>query len=97
MGNHLIDPTSPEFNGKPFTRTWLYGTYDGQVTFYEPMITHDSLLRTQSECSPFKLPAQYAASGYYPRQYCTQHDTAAGVYKVYVTDFVYRTAPVGTK
>ena len=24
MGNHLIDPTSAEFNGKKFTRTWIY-------------------------------------------------------------------------
>ncbi|MGH9259964.1 MAG: hypothetical protein ACRD08_08725, partial [Acidimicrobiales bacterium] len=43
MGNHLIDPTSAEFNGKPFTRTWIYGSYDGRVTFYEEMVTLEYL------------------------------------------------------
>ena len=38
MGNHLIDPTSAEFHGKKFTRTWIYGAYDGHVTFVEEML-----------------------------------------------------------
>ncbi|WP_431215365.1 hypothetical protein ACQ86N_12090 [Puia sp. P3] len=39
MGTHWVDVTTPELNGQPFTQTFLYGTYDGKVTFYEPMIT----------------------------------------------------------
>jgi len=31
MGNHLLDLTGPEFNKQPFTRTWIYGAYDGKV------------------------------------------------------------------
>jgi len=93
MGNHLVDPTSPEFNGKGFTRTWLYGAYDGRITFYEPMITLDSLLQTPNLCTDIKLPQQYATSGYYPTKYCTALDTAKDVHKVYITGFVYRTAP----
>ena len=31
MGNHLIDPTAPEFNGEPFTHTWIYGVSRGDL------------------------------------------------------------------
>lgn len=39
MGTHWIDLLSPEFNGQPFTHTFIYGSYDGKVTFLEPMVT----------------------------------------------------------
>jgi len=41
MGNHLVDPTNAEFNGKKFTRAWIYGVYDGRVTFFEEMSTRE--------------------------------------------------------
>src|SRR5581483_238936 len=59
MGNHLVDPTAPEFHGKPFTRTFIYGSYDGQITFFEPMITNESLMRESRECTSVKLPQRY--------------------------------------
>jgi hypothetical protein len=90
MGNHLIDPTSPEFNGQPFTRTWLYGVYDGEITFYEPMITRESLVSQPNQCVTLKLPQQYAQSGYYPTRSCTQFDRKERVYRVSLQDFVYR-------
>ncbi len=39
MGAHWVDLLSPEFNGQIFTQTFIYGSYNGEVTFYEPMIT----------------------------------------------------------
>jgi hypothetical protein len=39
MGGHLVDLKAPEFNGVPFTHTWIYGVYEGRVTFYEEMVT----------------------------------------------------------
>jgi hypothetical protein len=93
MGNHLIDPTSPEFNGQIFTRTWLYGVYDGEITFYEPMITRASLVAEPNQCTALKLPLDYARSGYYPTKYCTAFDEDKKIYRVYITDFVHRTAP----
>ena len=42
MGNHLIDfeVARAGRRGSPeFTHTFIFGAYDGQVTFYEPMIT----------------------------------------------------------
>lgn len=90
MGNHLIDVTAPEFNGQPFSRTWIYGAYDGNVTFYEPMLTRQSIVTEPNQCSALKLPQAYAESGYYPTKYCTQLDTRKNVYRVFLTGFVYR-------
>jgi hypothetical protein len=44
MGNHLVDLTGPEVNKQPFTRTWIFGVYNGKVTFYEEMVTRAFLL-----------------------------------------------------
>ena len=60
MGNHLIDLTSPEFQGEPFTRTWIYGIYDGRVTYYEEMVTLAFLLGAPSECFDIKSPPAVA-------------------------------------
>ena len=51
MGNHLIDLTAPEFNGKPFTRTWIYGVYEGRIIFYEEMLTLAYLTSRPDVCS----------------------------------------------
>jgi hypothetical protein len=93
MGNHLIHPASPEYHGEPFTRTFLYGAYDGRITFYEPMITVDSIVNDQNRCTTLKLPQAYAETGYYPTKYCTQFDSEKDLYRVYIKDFVYRIAP----
>ena len=43
MGNHLLDFSSGEWNGRPFTHTWIFGTMGGNLSFWEPMITRDYL------------------------------------------------------
>ncbi|AKU89950.1 hypothetical protein [Vulgatibacter incomptus] len=97
MGNHLIDFTSPEFApGGLFTRTFIYGSFDGKVTFYEPMITLDSLARTPNACLPIKQPQAWAESGYYPTRYCTSFDPRTRTYRVSISDFVYRTGTSGS-
>ena len=37
MGNHLIDARTPELGDPPskFTHTWIFGAYDGHITFYQ--------------------------------------------------------------
>jgi len=35
MDVHWVDAAAPELNGKPFTQTFLYGTYRGRLTFFE--------------------------------------------------------------
>lgn len=92
MGNHLIDLTSPEFQGEDFTRTWIYGVYDGEVTFYEEMLTRAYILSGPNTCFPIKAPAAVGLSGYYPTQSCTRHDVDTGEYTVSIEGFELREA-----
>lgn len=56
MGKHWIDVTSPELNGQPFTKTFIYGSYNGQVNFDEPMVTLATLLSGKNSSSPIPQP-----------------------------------------
>ena len=91
MGAHWVDPTSPELvpppNNKTFTRTFLYGSYDGHMIFFEPMITKayiESLKTTAGNLvtSQIKLPASYEKAGYYPTQYTLRWDGGAKEYRI---------------
>ena len=52
MGVHWVDTTSPELQGvlgnpggyRPFTRTFIHSSWDGQVIFWEPLITRAHIL-----------------------------------------------------
>lgn len=66
MGNHWVDVTSPELSGAPFTQTFIYGSYDGKIVFYEPMITLDFLKNTSSFERSIPQPAKFQSAGYYP-------------------------------
>jgi hypothetical protein len=90
MGNHLVDQTSAEWHGHPFTRTMMWGAYLGRISFIEPMITLASLTSEPNSCTDFKQPAAYARAGYYPLRYCTQYDEATKKYRVSLEKWVYR-------
>ena len=66
MGAHWIDVTSPELGGQTFTQTLLYGSYDGKVTFLEPMITLQFLKNTNSFVRDIPLPAKVHKTSWYP-------------------------------
>jgi hypothetical protein len=75
MGNHLLDSQSPELKDSlPFTSTFIFGAYQGQVIFWEPMITLDVLQNTRDACLPIRQPMAFERAGYYPRQYCVRQD-----------------------
>ena len=92
MGNHLVDLTGDEFRGHPFTRSFIYGVYDGRVIFYEAMVAREFLLSKPDDCTPIKLPQAYAVAGYYPTVTCTRHDPRTGAYSISMEKFVLRTA-----
>lgn len=93
MGNHLVDVSGPEFSGEPFTRTFIFGAYGGEVTFYEPMLTREWLLRRTRACDPIPQPQAWAVAGWYPTRYCT--DFSEGRHRVTMEEFVYRSAASG--
>lgn len=97
MGNHLIDQTSPEFHGKPFTHTFLYGSWNGHLTFYEPMVTlawYNGLRNgtNKDACSPMKLPLASEKAGWYPTTYCLRYRANRDEFTTSLENFVYRPA-----
>lgn len=87
MGWHWVDSWSGEFNGKKFTKTFIYGYYDGKMTFIEPMITLDYLKKTTSVAKHIRTPKTVSFPGSYPSQYKIRYDRYAGVYKVILRKF----------
>jgi hypothetical protein len=94
MGNHLIDSKSPELvtAGTVFTHTFIFGAYDGQITFYEPMITQAFLESRPELCVPIKQPQAWAIAGHYPTTYCIRYLADGDRYTVSLEDFVERSA-----
>lgn len=69
MGWHWIDTLAPEFNGGAFSKTFLYGYYNGKINFLEPMVTLDFLQSKVHEVLPIRQPAHFSQAGYYPKNY----------------------------
>jgi hypothetical protein len=92
MGNHLIDLTSPEFHKKRFTRTFIFGAYDGRLTFLEEMVTHEYMLSRPNTCFAIKSPPAVAVKGYYPTQSCIRYLARSDEYTVSLEGFALREA-----
>lgn len=73
MGNHLLDSRSPELKDSlPFRTTFIYGAYDGELIFWEPMITLEFLQKTRDACLDIRQPEGFRQAGYYPARYCVR-------------------------
>ncbi|MEA2553575.1 MAG: hypothetical protein QOJ65_1751 [Fimbriimonadaceae bacterium] len=82
MGAHWITPSSPEFNGKPFTTTFLWGSYNGQPIFWEPMVTKAFLETKPNFTEDIKLPQAYEKPGYYPTRYTVTYNADRKEYSI---------------
>lgn len=82
MGAHWVDSSAPELQGEPFTHTFIYGSYDGEVIFWEPMITKNFLKRHPDTTIKIKQPKRYPERGYYPTTYSIRYDADRGEYAV---------------
>jgi hypothetical protein len=106
MGVHLSDMRSPELQKllgnpqgyRPFTATFTYGAWDGNVIFAEPMITRAYMMGKKAETDPTKrdeiisLPTaqRYSPAGYYPSAYRIMWDAQAKEYRVALTQLTAR-------
>lgn len=82
MGMHGLDSGGPEFHGKPFIHSFLYGYHAGRLIFVEPMIAAD-WLRTRADVTvPVKTPSTYSLPGYYPSRYRIGFDAERNEYRV---------------
>lgn len=82
MGKHWVDATAPELQGKPFTATFIYGSYDGEVIFHEPMISHSWLLTKPDTTMNIPQPQAFQKSGLYPAKYSVVFDDAKQEYQI---------------
>jgi len=91
MGAHWVDLTSPEFQpGGRFSRTFIWGSFDGRFIFWEPMITLEYLQNLESEeLISVPQPAAFQQDGYYPVNYKIERSASPGVIKISM-DLAYR-------
>jgi hypothetical protein len=90
MGMHYVNLQAPEFNGQPFTHTFIYGAYRGEITFIEPMVTTEVLDAGPEITAPVPQPEAVQQSGFYPTEYRIVHDEAAGEYRITLVDLTHR-------
>lgn len=92
MGNHLVDAADPEIADPSlgFSKTFIYGAYDGRMIFLEPMVSHRYLASKPNTCTPIATPQQYEAAGYYPTRYCVRYDSETATYRVTLEGLVKR-------
>ena len=92
MGRHWVDPSSPEYTaGGTFTHTLIYGSYDGHVTFVEPMFTKALLVPSVSVNQAIKQPTVYEVTGkYFPSTYTIRYDATTKEYLISLKDMMLR-------
>ena len=96
MGLHWEDLLSPELQGllghpenyRKFDKTFIYGSWNGQFIFYEPMITLEYLQTKPDVTSPVRTPQLYPQAGYFPTSYRVTYDAQAKEYHVALTGLV---------
>ena len=94
MGTHWFDVRTPEVQAvagnpagyRPFTTTFIYGTWNGEFIFSEPMITRAFLLSKPDTL--IAVPhAGFRNAGYYPDAYRITYDARAREYRIALTQF----------
>ncbi|WP_435182005.1 hypothetical protein [Halorussus sp. AFM4] len=88
MGNHWVNVDAPEFRGEPFTHTWIYGSFDGELTFLEPMVAVDYLRNLRGrEITSVATPDAFPRSGFYPTEYVVRRFRDQDAFAVYLRRF----------
>ncbi|MFC7446313.1 DUF5602 domain-containing protein [Rhodococcus daqingensis] len=90
MGAHWFDSTAGVAPGMDFTEVFINGSWDGEYSFLEPMMTRDWLLTKPTFRQDIKQPQAYQESGYYPTSYSVAFDEAAGEYVFTLSGMTHR-------
>lgn len=93
-GNHAVDLTAPEFKGEPFTKTFIYGFYEGTQIFWEPMITLDYFKTIPYVTVPITQPKAYPVAGYYPTHYSIKYDANEDTYTVSLDGLTFQSSVI---
>jgi hypothetical protein len=100
MGMHWLDTSSPELQPPPnnhqFTRTFIYGSFDGRFIFVEPMITKAFIESAKGKeggySFPVSVPDKVAITGAYPNAYSVRYDATAQEYRIAIEGLVAKQA-----
>jgi len=82
MGVHWLDAAAPELNGGIFSTTMLFGSWDGELVFAEPMITNDFLISKPALTFEIPSASKAPASGPLPKSYTVRWVPDAQEYRV---------------
>ncbi len=82
MGLHWTDTTGGEFHGQSFTRTFVAGSWNGQFTFLEPMVTRAYLLTKPADLLPVRTASLRVAGGFYPSAYRVAWDSSSSEWHI---------------
>lgn len=90
MGSHWVDPTSDEFQGDPhgFSHALIYGFYNGNMAFIEPMVSLDFLSSYEEFEGEFAVPQRYPSDGLYPTQYRITYSADTQEHVIALTGFI---------
>jgi len=90
MGVHWLNGASHELHGATFTQTFIWGSYDGEFVFWEPMLTRDYLLTRPNEVIGIPQPAAYKRDGWYPTRYEISWSKYGNDYTIALHDLQFR-------
>jgi hypothetical protein len=83
MGLHWLDSSEGLVPGKyDFKSTFINGSWDGQYTFMEPMMTREWLLTKAPLRQDIKQPVAYQRTGYFPTVYSVNFDDSSKEYVI---------------
>jgi len=88
MGAHAINPQGDEFAKHSFTKTFIYGFYDGGMIFVEPMITTAYLETKPDVHATIAVPNKYSLPAYYPTSYGVVYNKATREYEISLENLV---------
>ena len=92
MGVHWFSPTDPSLAKGKFDEIMIFGSWDGMLTFIEPMMTRAWLMTKPTFEELLKLPQAYQHDGFYPTTYKVSFDTSTNEYVITLGGLVERTA-----
>lgn len=88
VGVRWVDPTTPEVTRKGFGASLLLGSWDGEVTFWEPVVTLDLLAARTTVDRPLRAPTAVAVPGWYPTAWRVHWDGTRREHRIAVGGFV---------
>jgi hypothetical protein len=92
MGVHWVDTGAAELHGEPFEATFIIGSYDEEVNFLEPMITHAFLASRPDLTRAVPQPEAWARDGWYPATWSVRWDEQRGEYLVLLDELRWQKA-----